>query len=158
MITTLKRSILGLALCAMTAGTIAPGLATPISAAPAAPTLAVSAQVKTYILPGSYGTVKLHRLILHITGSNFTPGSKVRIAVMNSSSWKLLAKGSTFAQDAVIAELCPPGHEVCSRPNPQAGTIDYRMRFSSVPAASNLLVLYRSASHLGMQELALQQP
>ncbi len=128
-------SILGLALCA-TAGAIAPGLATPSSAASTTPTIAVTAQVSTSYLPGSYQNVVVHRLTLHITGSNFTPGSKVRIAVMNTSPWKLFAKGSTFAQDAVTAALCPPGHEVCTRPNPQAGTIDYRMRFSSAPAAS----------------------
>jgi len=121
------------------------------------PTIAVTAQVSTSYLPGSYQAVVLHRLTLHITGSNFTPGSKVRIAVMNTSPWKLFAKGSTFAQDAVIATLCPPGHEVCSQPNPQAGTIDYRMRFSYVPAASNLVVLYRSAQHTGIHDVTLTQ-
>jgi hypothetical protein len=150
-------SILGLALCA-TAGAMAPGLATPSLAAPTTPTIAVTEQVSTSYLPGSYQTVVLHRLTLHITGSGFTPGSKVRIAVMNTAPWKLLAKGSTYAQPSVVlAGVCAPGHEGCSRPNPRAGTIDYRMRFSYVPAASNLVVLYRSAQHTGIHDLTLTQ-
>jgi hypothetical protein len=148
--------ILGLALCA-TAGAMASGLATPSSAASTTPTIAVTAQVSTSYLPGSYQNVVLHRLTLHITGAGFTPGSKVRIAVMNTAPWKLFAKGSTFAQDALISGLCPSGHEVCTQPNPQAGTIDYRMRFSYVPAASHLVVLYRSAHHTGIHDLTLTQ-
>jgi hypothetical protein len=153
---TRKLSILGLALCA-TAGAVAPALATPSFAAPATPTIAVSAQVSTSYLPGSYQTVVLHRLTLHITGKNFTPGSKVRIAVMNTDPWELFAKGSTFAQGARVTAFCPSGHEVCTLPNPLMGTIDYRMRFSYVPAASSLVVLYRSARHTGMRDLPLTQ-
>jgi hypothetical protein len=161
MFTPRKLSILGLALCAAMAGVTAPRLAARVSAAPAAPTIKVAAQVSTSYLSmpsrdETFRTITVHRLTLHITGSNFTPGSKVRIAVMNTSPWKLFAKGSTFAQRAVISGWCP-GHEMCTRPNPQAGTIDYHMRFSYVPAASNLVVLYRSAQQTGIRDLTLTQ-
>lgn len=154
MITPRALIILGLALCT-TAGAVIPALATPAWAAPAAPTIAVTTQVSTSYLPGSYGTVALRRLTLHISGSGFIPGSKVRLAVLTTSPWEVLGKGSTHAQDAVITSWCDEQHSVCSRPNSQAGTIDYRMRFSSVPAAPTLLVLYRSASHTGMHDVIL---
>ena len=162
MFTPRKLSILGLTLCAAMAGVTAPGLAARVSAAPAAPTIKVAAQVSTSYLSmpapdETFRTIAVHQLTLHISGSNFTPGSKVRIAVMNASPWKLFAKGSTFAQDALLSDLCPNGHEVCSRPNPRAGTIDYRMRFSYAPAASSLVVLYRSAGHTGLHDLSLTQ-
>ena len=153
-----KLIILGLTLSAVMAGVTAPGLAAGVSAAPATPSVAVSARVTTVYLtmpiPGS--VITLHRLTLHITGSHFAPGSTVRIAVMHTSPWKLLATASTHAQRAVITAWCP-GHYVCSAPNPRAGTIDYRMRFSYAPAASSLVVLYRSAGHTGMHDLALRQ-
>jgi hypothetical protein len=163
MFTPRTRSILGLALCAMMAGAMTPGLAARVSAAPAAPTIKVTAQVSTSYLSmpsrdETFRTIAVHRLTLHITGSGFTPGSKVRIAVMNTSPWKLFAKGSTFAQDALISAQCPWNYQTCSRPNPRAGTIDYRMRFSSAPAATSLVVLYRSAGHTGMHDLTLTQP
>jgi hypothetical protein len=104
----------------------------------------------------TFRTIAVHQLTLHITGSHFTPGGVVRIAVMHSSPWKLLAKGSTHAQRAVITAWCP-GHYVCSAPNPRAGTINYRMQLSSGLAASSLVVLYRSAGRTGMHDLALRQ-
>jgi hypothetical protein len=163
MFTHRKLIIPGLALCAMMAGATAPGLAARVSAAPAAPTIKVAAQVSTSYLSmpsrdETFRTIAVHRLTLRITGSNFTPGSKVRIAVMNTSPWKLFAKGSTYAQDAVSSDLCPNGRALCSWPNPRAGTIDYRMRFSYAPAASSLVVLYRSAGHTGLHDLTLTQP
>jgi hypothetical protein len=153
--------ILGLALCGTAAGAMAPGLATPSVAAPATPRIAVTAQVTTSYLSmpsrdETFRTIAVHRLTLHITGSHFTPGSKVRIAVMNTHPWKLFAKGSTYAGFAI--RQCPRAIHDCSEPNPRAGTIDYRMRFSSFPAAANLVVLYRSAGHTGMHDLTLTQP
>ena len=155
-----KLGILGLALCATIAGATAPGLTTHVSAAPAAPTVAVAARLSTsYLNVPIPRAIAVQRLTLHITGSNFTPGSKIRLAVMDTSSWEVFARGSTKAQAAVITWACgfaaDPG--VCSRPNPKAGTIDYRMRITNPPATSNLAVLYRSAGPTGMRNVTLGQ-
>src|SRR5260370_36679588 len=111
MLTPRQLSTLGLALCAAVAGVTPPRLAARVSAAPATPTIKVAAQVSTSYLSmpsrdETFRTIAVHRLTLHITGSDFTPGSKVRIAVMNTAPWKVFAKGSTFAQDAVISAQC----------------------------------------------------
>jgi hypothetical protein len=95
-------------------------------------------------------------LILRITGSNFKPGRKVGIAVINTFRWEVLAKGSTYAQRATTRVVCGHDFELCSRPNPRAGTFDYRVRLSYAPAASNLLVLYRTAGDAGMQAVTLR--
>ena len=161
MFTHRKLGILGLTLCAAMAGVTAPGLAARVSAAPATPAIKVAAQESTVYLsmPASdetFRTIAMHQVTLHITGSNFTPGSTVRIAVMHSSPWELLAKGSTHAQRAVTTWVCGHEYQVCSAPNPRAGTIDYRVRLTNAPPVSTLVVLYRSAGHTGMHDLALR--
>ena len=137
-----------------------PGHATPSSAASTTPTIAVTAQVSTSYLSmpsrdETFRTIAVHRLTLHITGSNFAPGSQVRIAVMTTSPWKLFAKGSTYAQFAI--RQCSWTYRDYSEPNPAAGTISYTMHLKSLLKTSNLVVLYRSTGHTGMHDLTLSQ-
>jgi hypothetical protein len=127
-----------------------------MSAAPTAPTIAVTAHVTTSYLPGSYQTVAFHHLNLHITGSNFTPRSRVGLAVMNAAHWQLLRQGITQAQSTTISVICDHDFTTCSQPNPRAGTIDYRIRLNAAPQAANLLVLYRTAGDAGMQTVTLR--
>jgi hypothetical protein len=160
MFTPRKLSILGLTLCAAMAGVTVPGLATRVSAAPVTPSIKVAAQDSTVYLSmpapdETFRTITMHLLTLDITGSGFTPGSKVGIAVVHSSPWQLLAKGSTHAQRAVTTWVCGHEYQVCSARNPRAGTIDYRVRLINAPPASTLVVLYRSAGRTGMHDLAL---
>ena len=150
MITPLKRSILGLILCAATAaGATAPGLATSSAAVPSKPTISVTARVTTvYLNVPTPRAIAVRRSTLHITGSGFTPGSRVTIAVVNTSSWKLFAKISTYAQFAI--RQCSWTIRDCSEPNPAAGTISYTLHLKQVVKASNLVVLYRYAGRLAM--------
>jgi hypothetical protein len=150
-----RLSIVGLALCG-TAGAVTFGHTAPISAAPTAPTIAVTAHLTTSYLPGSYQTVAFHHLALHVTGSNFAPGSRVRLAIINVARWELLRHGVTQAQPATISVICGHDFMTCSRPNPRAGRIDYRMRLNAAPRAANLLVLYRTAGDAGMQTVTMR--
>jgi hypothetical protein len=125
-----------------------------IPAAPAAPTLAVVGQVgASYLTLSGDQIIYLYHLTLHITGSGFIPGSTVRIAVLNPSSWAVIGKGRAYAQGSVITTWCDDQHTVCTRANPEAGIIDYRMRLNSVPGASTLLMLYRSGHYTGMRDV-----
>jgi hypothetical protein len=96
---------------------------------------------------------------LHLTGSNFKPGGKVSIALVNTRAMKLVAKGSTYAEDAVIWAMCPWDYGLCSKPNPNEGTISYTMHLKRAMAASDLELLYRSAGQTRLQEVtAAPQP
>jgi hypothetical protein len=129
-----KRSLLALALCTGMIGAMAATSASPASAAPAAVTVNATLQTQT----------------LKVTGSNFVPGSKVAIAVVNTSTWKMVATGSTYAQFAV-RQCSPLPYPNCSEPNPLAGSISYSMHLKAVAKASDLHVLYRSAGKTGSQ-------
>ena len=152
MITPRALIILGLALCA-TAGAVTPALAVPTSVTSTAPKLNVTGHVSWHWLnpysPMPYTTLRL-------TGSHFLPGATVRIAVLNTARWEVIGKGSTHAQPARTMVLCGHDFRTCYRPNARAGTIDYRLRLSSAPPASNLQVLYRSGTDGGMQGVTLQ--
>ena len=155
MITSRRLSILGLALCITAAGATAPALARHVAAASAAPTVAVVGHVSTHYVkshnPEGYA---VHQMTLRITGSNFVPGGRVTIALVNIRTWEIVAKGSTYAEFAI--RQCSWTIRDCSEPNPRAGTIDYRLRLSSAPAAANLVMLYRSAGRTGMHGVALR--
>lgn len=155
MFTFARLSVLGLALCAMTVGGAAPAFAknptTPV------PAVAVTGHVTTqYLNSPTPRAVAIHWMTLRITGSNFLPGAKVNIGVLYTGAWELLFTGSTRAQRAMTTWVCGQEHSVCSQPNPHAGRIDYRLRLSSAPAASNLLVLYRSAGRAGTSAVTLR--
>ena len=179
MLTSRRVSILGLALCAVAAGATTPALTTRVAAAPAAPKVAVVGHISTHLVaaPNSRRDHIVRQLTLHITGSNFVPGSTVSIAVMNTSTWEVLAKGAMPAQRATTSVICGHDFKLCSQPNPRAGTIDYRIRLRSAPpafltwmcghehevcsrpnpaAVAHLLVLYRSAGDAGMQGVTLR--
>jgi len=95
-------------------------------------------------------------LALHVTGANFPEGQKVSVAVMDTSEWRMLYRGSVFAQPALVASECPSGHFGCPEPNPAARTIDYRIRLSGLTSASNLELVYRWAGHSSMQGVTLK--
>ena len=158
----MRRHILRAATVALLtlAGTASIGLAapaaTPTTAAPS-PTLHVDARPYGYTIhaPGGDHFVSLG-LKLHITGRDFHPGSKVALAVVNTIGWKFLARGETYADVDVVARSCPWGHSMCWTANPRAGMIDYRIRLDNPPAASNLQVLYRSASTQGTETVTVR--
>ena len=136
MFTPSKRSILGLALCTGMIGGMAATSASPASASTAAVTVNATLLSQT----------------LKVTGSHFTPGSKVAIAVVNTSSWKLVAKGATYAE--VATRQCRPwSYRDCTEPNPLAGTISFSLHLKRAAKASDLHVLYRSAGLTGSQSV-----
>jgi hypothetical protein len=137
-----------------------------VAAASSTPSIGVAGHVST-----------AHRLTLHITGSHFVPGSRVSIAVLNTSRWQVIARGATPAQRATTQVICGHDFAVCSRPNPRAGTIDFRLPLGFVRhplltwvcghehevcsrpnphVAANLLVLYRSTGDPGMERVTLR--
>ena len=75
MFTRNKRSVLGLVLCAGVVGAIASGSATSVAAIPE-PVMEATLQSQT----------------LHLIGSNFRPGDKVAVALVNTRSMKLVAR------------------------------------------------------------------
>jgi len=156
MFTSRTVSILALALCAMAAGATTPALAAHAAAASAAPKVAVVGHVSTYLATARNPRrdQMVRQLTLRITGSHFVPGSRVAIALVNTRTWEIMARGSTYAGFAV--RQCSWTIRDCSEPNPRAGTIDYRVLLSPAPAAPNLLVLYRSAGDAGMQGVTLR--
>jgi hypothetical protein len=128
MFTRNKCSVLGLVLCAGVVGAIASGSATSVAAIPE-PVMEATLQSQT----------------LHVIGSNFGPGGTVAIALVNTRAMKLVAKGSTHAQDSVVWAPCPWNYSLCAKPNPKAGTLSYTMHLKRAMSASNLELLYRSA-------------
>lgn len=124
--------------------------------AAASPTLTVESRRLGYFIhaPGADHFVATG-LKLHIVGSNFTPDSKVTIAVVDTSTWKMLFRGYAFAQDAVVSVMCPWGYYGCYRENPHAGTLDLRVRLDGSPGSS-LEVLYRSTGHAGMSQVIVK--
>jgi len=138
MITPLKRSILGLVLCAGTVGAMASEAAPPVAAAPAP--VRVNATLQSYTL--------------QVTGSNFKPGSWLTIGLVNARSMKLVARVSTYAQFAI--RQCSWTIRDCSEPNPAAGTISYTIHLRHLVKASNLVVLYRYAGRLAMLAVKTQ--
>jgi hypothetical protein len=154
MFTPWKPGIRGLAVCAATAGVTITSLSGHMGAASAAaPKVAVIGQVHAAVAATASHNKQLS---LHITGSNFAPGSKVRIAVLNTFWLKVLAKQVVRAQPARMLVATPDESHMYLAPNPQAGSIDYSFRLGSAPAASNLLVLYRSSGNSGMQSVTLR--
>src|SRR5205807_2486758 len=94
----------------------------------AAATLTVEGRLNShYLKVANSRVVAVRRLMLHVTGSGFIPGSTVRIAVMNTSTWTGLATASIHTQGTVVSGFCPgdphPRH-ICTKSNPAAGTID----------------------------------
>jgi hypothetical protein len=150
-------NIFGLALC-VTAAATTPALVRPASASPAAPTLTAVGHLGTYLATARNPKQDhlVTQLTLQITGSHFAPGSKVRIAVLNTARWQVAARGWTYAQRATTTVICGHDFKTCARPNPQAGTISYRLWLSSAPRIANLLTLYRSAGASGMRHVILQ--
>ncbi len=144
MLTHRSITILGLALCLAGARATTPALARPVSTTPAAPAMTV------------VGHPVSHWLALHITGQHFVPGTRVGIAVVDAARWHVLARRVTYAQPKDTQVICGHDFQVCRQPNPRAGTIDDRVRLSSAPATSNLLVLYRTGSNAGMQSVSLR--
>lgn len=124
--------------------------------ATAAPSVAVESRLLGYsiTLRGLTHFV-VTGLRLHITGSHFTPGHRVAIAVVDTSHWTMLFRGYTFAQDAVVSVMCPWGYYGCYKENPQAGTIERNVRLSGSPPAS-LEVLYQSAGQSGMSQVIVK--
>lgn len=131
MLTPSKRTILGLALCTGMVGAMASQTDTPVLAAHAPITMDATLQSQT----------------LQVTGSHFTPGSRVEIALVNTRTWKMVATGSTYAQLAI--RQCSRTIRDCSESNPAAGTVTYTLQLQHLLKASNLQVLYRSAGHSG---------
>jgi hypothetical protein len=121
-------NIFGLALC-VTAAATTPAFVQPASASPAAPTLTAVGHLGTYLAPAR--SPKQDHLVpqftLQITGAHFIPGSKVKIAVLNTARWKVAATGWTYAERATTTVICGNDFKTCARPNPQAGTISYRL-------------------------------
>jgi hypothetical protein len=148
----------GLTLFAAALPVTAPALARHVAAASAAPELTVVGHVSAYLAternPGRDHTA--HQLTLRIIGSDFVPGSRVGIAVMNAARWDVLATGSTHAQRATTQVICGHDFKTCSQPNPRAGTFSYRVWLSPVPRAADLLVLYRTDRDAGMQGIILR--
>jgi hypothetical protein len=128
-----KRSILGLVFCTGMVGAMASQSGTPVAAAHAPVAVDATLQSQT----------------LRVTGSNFNPGSRVAIALVNTRTWKMVARGSTYAQFAI--RQCSWTIRDCSEPNPAAGTVSYTMYLKHLLKASNLHVLYRSAGVTGSQ-------
>ena len=95
-----KRSILALAFCTGLVGAMAAS-ASPASAA--TPTVTVNATLLSQTLK--------------VTGAHFVPGNRVAIAVVNTSNWKLVAKGATYAEVA-IRQCRPWSYRDCTEPNP----------------------------------------
>jgi len=106
---------------------------------------AVASQSATSIaaIPQPVMEATLQSQTLHVTGLNFSPGGKVAIALVNTRTMKLVAKGSTHAQLAI--RQCAWTIRDCSEPNPAAGTISYTMHLKRAMSASDLELLYRSA-------------
>jgi hypothetical protein len=147
-----KPSILGLTVCAAAAGVTIPALTGhPGIASAAVPRVAVIGHVHASVAANHN-----KRLTLHITGSNFTPGSRVRIAVVNTFSLNVLAKQIVRAQPANMLVVTGDESHWYMAPNPRAGSIDDQLRLGTAPAASNLLVLYRSTRNSGMQGVTLR--
>jgi len=141
---TRELSIVGLLLCSAVLVAAVPELATPASAAPRVSAVSASLQSHSVL----------------VTGSQFQPGGKVTLTLVNVVSSKeravfvVLARRSTRAQYATIA--CPgPGMAPgCSLPNPKAGTISVHMRLSRARQASNLMVFYRSGGRTGLEAVS----
>jgi hypothetical protein len=124
----------------------------------AAPQLTVVGHVRTYwaINHNPERDHAVRQLTLRIRGSSFVPGSTVRLAVINTLPWKVLARGASRAQPATTSVLCSDESRTCLRPNPDAGRIDYWVQLSDAPRAANLLVLYRTAGDAGTQAVTLR--
>jgi hypothetical protein len=155
-----NHTILGLILCA-SAGAAALGLASPVSASQAVPTITVTMRdnwsgINSVPPNFRYEFTNRPHYTLRVTGSNFVPNTTVRIALLDTVRWEVLAKGSTKAQPATTSELCDLDFTTCSRPNPRAGTFAYRVGLSSLPAPSHLEVLYRASGTTGIHEVTLQ--
>jgi hypothetical protein len=153
-----KLSILGLALLAG-AGLTTPASVGHAAATAAAPEVTVIGHVTTYFALNHHPERDhiVRQLILHVAGSHFLPGSSVGVAIINTFWWRVLARGVVRAQPATTTVICGHDFRTCSRPNPQAGTIDYGVRLSDAPRAGNLLVLYRTAGDAGLQAVTLRK-
>jgi hypothetical protein len=178
MTTSRRLRILGLILCATAVGVTSPSGVRHAVASPRSPNMASVEHLSASLMPVSHPNLHStrHQMTLRIKGSNFAPGDKVRIGVMSTVRWIVIARGSTYAQRATTSVICGHDFELCSRPNPQAGTVHYQVQISSPPhailtwvcghehavcsrpnprAASSLLVLYRTDRSSGIQRVTL---
>jgi hypothetical protein len=159
MVNSRRFSMLGVALCLAATGSTVTSPARTMAAAPAAPRVVVVGHVSTYLVyqfTNPDRDVIGHRLTLRISGSDFLPGAMVRIAVINTSSWKVLARDVTFAQPAPRTWKCRNHSHLCAQAEGATGSIDDRFHFRPAPAAHNLLVLYRYAGDPGVSPVALR--
>ena len=109
----------------------------PVSAAgvPAAPTSAIQAT--------------MHGTSLALRGENFTPGSSVRIAVIDARSWHVVTTANVKAEAATYN--CT-GSVFCGQPDPAAGRLDARITVHA-GTTSLLHLLYRSGSNVGFMKI-----
>jgi hypothetical protein len=127
----LKRSVIALLLTPLALGIAIPG---PASAAPAH-------------RPISLLTTQEGRTIW-VTGSHFTPGAIVTLAVLNTHTWQVLAAGSTRSEPARYP--CPPSaNAACGQPDPSAGRLRFQTTLHQRVNSSALVVLYRSGTRVG---------
>jgi hypothetical protein len=89
---------------------------------------------------------------IHITGSHFTPGATVTIAVLNTRTWHVLAAGSTRSEPAVYP--CPPSaNAACGQSDPHAGRLYFQTTLRQRVSSSVLVVLYRSGNQIGLKHV-----
>jgi hypothetical protein len=150
-------SALGLALCLMAAGITAPPFVRHAAAAPAEPIVSVTGHLTSHLPIQALSPERnyLHRLTLHIAGSGFRPGRMVRIAVITTSHWGVLARATTRVQPS-LTWVCTHDNDACAVPNPLSGTFQYTMRLDNAPEARGLVVLYRSTGDPGAQTVTVR--
>jgi hypothetical protein len=77
---------------------------------------------------------------------------------MDTATWTLLSKSFAYAVPAT--ENIPCSEQdidlLCTKPNPMAGAFDDQIRLDNPPAASSIEVLYRSAGHTGIRDVAVR--
>jgi hypothetical protein len=105
----------------------------PVAAAPAAPITM---------------RATMHGSELNLRGSNFVPGSMVRVAVVDFHSWRAIASARMQTEPATYT--CPIGASVfCGQRNPAAGQFEGRLTLHA-PLHALLRVLYRSGRTVGL--------
>ncbi|HEX6509988.1 MAG TPA: hypothetical protein VF221_20360, partial [Chloroflexota bacterium] len=128
---------------------------TPLVGAAAAPTITATIHDNwggiTTVPPNlRYEFTRLPHYSLVVSGANFAPGARVRLALLRVDNLKVLQRGSTFAQGAYFYDP----EEQRSYPNPNAGTFTYQAPVGFAYVGTPLRLWWHSVNDLSIEAVS----